>query len=82
MPLYVDFTVVLRSGESLFEQAVSSPNGEFSLLHEFSGNVSVRRTVDNLLVWESGTAYRPELTSTIEPGRWRGQGEGRARPDD
>ena len=78
MPLYVEFTVVLRTGESLTEQAVSSPNGEFSLIHEFSGNVSVRRNVDALLVWETGTGYRPEPTTTIQPGRWRGQGEGLA----
>ncbi|MET0496194.1 MAG: hypothetical protein ABW000_23970, partial [Actinoplanes sp.] len=79
MPPYVEFTVVLRTGESLTEQAVSSPNGEFSLIHECSGNVSVRRNVDALLIWETGTGYRQEPTTTIQPGRWRGQGEGLAR---
>lgn len=54
--------VVLRAGEHLSERAVSSPSGEYSLVHQHDGNLVLYRNADREAVWASGSNYQAPPT--------------------
>ncbi|GAB3283504.1 DUF6924 domain-containing protein [Kineosporia babensis] len=72
-----DHAVILRPGEHLAEQAVSSPNGEYSFVHQHDGNIVIYRSVDREAIWAANCNYQgqPDLRSLLHnragsrPGR-------------
>lgn len=58
-------TVVLLSGQQLCEQAVSSPSGEFSLVHQYDGNLVLYRNEDREVLWASGSQYQDSADRRI-----------------
>ncbi|GAB3249174.1 DUF6924 domain-containing protein [Kineosporia babensis] len=63
------YATVLRPGEHLSDRAVSSPNGEFSLVHQHDGNVVIYRNADGHAVWATGTNFQGDVDLGARTGR-------------
>ncbi|MBR7835667.1 hypothetical protein KDL01_20495 [Actinospica durhamensis] len=59
------YALVLRPGQELSRRAVSSPSGEYSVVHQHDGNVVVYRNADRFVVWAAGTDFQ---RAPVNPG--------------